>query len=148
MGSTDESAPLLACTAMAAHARPCVAIIDDDEGFCRSVHRWIHAGAVFSAAMYRSGEEFLADPNKQRFACLLVDIQLGGMSGLELRRRLAAEGNRTPIVFVTAHDDAKAIAEAEGAGCAFLRKTVEGARLAAALRDACKLPSDAESSVR
>ena len=106
-----------------------VAVIDDDESFCRSVRRWLRA-ATFGAAVYPSAEEFLADPDNARFACLLVDVQLGGMSGLEMQRRLVAQGNRTPVIFVTAYDDPAAISEALEIGCvAFLRKTVGGARL-------------------
>lgn len=113
-----------------------MAIIDDDESFGRSVRRWMHA-AEFTAATYRSAEEFLADPENGRFDCLIVDVQLGGMSGLEMRRRLVAAGSRTPVIFITAYDDPAAIAEAERVGCAFLRKTVEGAHLLQAIRSAC-----------
>jgi FixJ family two-component response regulator len=114
---------------MATHYDFSVAVIDDDESFCRSVRRWLHA-ATFRAAIYRSAEAFLADPDNSRFTCLLVDVQLGGMSGLEMQRQLVARGSRTPVIFVTAYDDPAAIAEAREIGCvAFLRKTVGGARL-------------------
>ena len=79
----------------------------------------------------------MADPYNQRFACLLVDIQLGGMSGFEMQRRLASEGSRTPVIFITAYDDPAAIADAERAGCAFLRKTDDGVQLMDAIRKAC-----------
>ena len=92
---------------------------------------------MLTTASYRSAEEFLADPYNQRFACLLVDIQLGGMSGLEMQRRLASEGSRTPVIFITAYDDPVEIAEAERAGCAFLRKTDDGVQLMDAIRKAC-----------
>lgn len=113
-----------------------MAIIDDDESFGRSVRRWMHA-AAFTAATYRSAEEFLSDPDKGRFDCLIVDVQLGGMSGLEMRRRLVAAGSHTPVIFITAYDDPAVIAEAERAGCAFLRKTVDGVHLLEAIRSAC-----------
>jgi FixJ family two-component response regulator len=112
----------------------CIAIIDDDESFCRSSSRMLLA-AGFQSVTYLSAEEFLADPVHQRFTCLLVDIQLGRMSGLEMQRELVVEGSRTPVIFVTAHDDPAARAEALQAGCvAFFRKTDDGACLLDALR--------------
>jgi FixJ family two-component response regulator len=112
----------------------CVAIIDDDESFCRSSSRMLRA-AGYQSVIYLSAEEFIADPVRRHFTCLLVDIQLGGMSGLELQRKLVAERARTPIIFVTAHDEPPVRAEAMKAGCAgFFRKTDDGARLIEALR--------------
>ena len=70
---------------------PCVAVVDDDLSFCRSVRRWLNA-SNFMTAIYYSAEDFLADPYKERFTCLFVDVQLGGMSGIEVQRRLAARG--------------------------------------------------------
>src|SRR5688572_32348559 len=93
----------------------CVAIIDDDESFCRSSSRMLRAAGIQSVT-YSCAEEFLADPVRWRFACLLVDIQLGRMSGLEMQRKLVAEGNRTPVIFITAHDDPAARAQARQAG--------------------------------
>ena len=112
----------------------CVAIIDDDESFCRSSGRLLRA-AGYQSVIYASAEEFLADPVRRYFTCLLVDIQLGGMSGLEMQRKLAREGDRTPIIFITAHDEPAARAEAQQAGCAgFFRKTDDGVRMLDALR--------------
>ena len=122
---------------MTVHTHLPVAVVDDDESFCRSVRRWLHASA-FVATIYRSAEDFLADPYNERFACLLVDIQLGGMSGLEMQRELVAQGSRTPVIFITALDDPAAIAEAERSGCAFLRKTADGLDLMETIRTACR----------
>jgi len=122
---------------MAIPADPCVAVVDDDVSFCRSVRRWLNAWN-FVAAIYYSAEDFLADPYNERFACLLVDIQLGGMSGLEMHRRFAAQGSRTPVIFISAHEEPPAIPGAVSAGCVFLRKTVEGAQLMEAIRTACR----------
>jgi FixJ family two-component response regulator len=118
---------------MADSANFSVAVIDDDESFCRSVRRWLHA-ATFRAAIYRSAEDFLADPDNRRFDCLLVDVQLGGMSGLDMHRRLIAAGNLTPVIFITAYDDATAVSDALKLGCtAFFRKTVDGSELLQAI---------------
>jgi FixJ family two-component response regulator len=114
--------------------RVCVAIIDDDESFCRSSNRMLHAAGVQSVA-YPSAEDFFADPVRRRYACLLVDIQLGGMSGLEMQQALVAEDSRIPIIFITAYDDPGSRAQARRAGCAgFFRKTDDGALLLDTLR--------------
>ena len=93
---------------------------------------------MFVATIYPSAEDFLADPFKWRFDCLLVDVQLGGMSGLEMQRELAAQGSRTPVIFMTALDDPGAVDEAQRAGCPFLRKTVDGLDLMQAIRTVCQ----------
>jgi FixJ family two-component response regulator len=117
-------------------AQICVAVIDDDESFCRSSSRWLQAIATRPTA-YSSAEEFLADPEYMRFDCLLVDVQLGGMSGLELQQRLNERHAGLPIIFITAHDDPQAQRDATRAGCtAYLRKTDDGALLLAAIRRA------------
>jgi FixJ family two-component response regulator len=115
----------------------CIAIIDDDESFCRSSSRFLRA-AGYQSVSFQSAEEFLADPTRDRYCCLMVDIQLGGMSGLEMQRRLAADGWRTPIIFITAHDDPAARAEAFQRGCAdFFRKSDAGARVLEAVGAFC-----------
>jgi len=112
----------------------CVAVIDDDDSFCRSSARMLRA-AGFQSATYRSAEEFLADPVRQRFSCLLVDINLGGMTGLDMQAALESEGSRTPIIFVTAYDNPAVRAAALRSGClAFFGKTEDGALLLDALR--------------
>jgi FixJ family two-component response regulator len=111
-----------------------VAVVDDDESLCRSLGRLLRA-AGFQPITYTSGEAFLADTKHPLFDCLVLDIQLGGMSGIELAQRIVAEGGHTPIVFITAHDDPEARAEAEAAGCvAYFRKTDSGAEVLEAVR--------------
>jgi FixJ family two-component response regulator len=92
-----------------------VAVIDDDESYCRSLARLLRA-AHYQPVTYGSAEAFLADTKHPRFDCLLLDIALGGISGLELARRLAAVGYKTPIIYVTAHDDPRTREEACSAG--------------------------------
>jgi len=113
-----------------------VAIIDDDASANRALGRLLR-GAGFDPKGYESAESFLADSSRPSFGCLLVDIQLTGMSGLELQRRLQAEGSRLPVIFITAHDDPAAREEAVRRGClAFFRKTDPGALIVDALRRA------------
>src|SRR4051812_40070977 len=92
-----------------------VAVVDDDENLCRSFGRLLRAAGI-QPITYASAEAFLADAKHPQFDCLVLDVQLGGMSGLELSRRLTAEGGQTPIIFITAHDDPDGRAEAEAAG--------------------------------
>jgi formylglycine-generating enzyme required for sulfatase activity len=67
---------------------------------------------------YASAEAFLADTKHPEFDCLVLDIRLSGMSGIELGQRLVAEGGHIPVIYMTAHDDPEARAGAEAAGCA------------------------------
>lgn len=100
-----------------------VAIIDDDEIQCRSLGRLVRR-AGFHPLAFHSAEDFLLAPERACFRCLLVDIQLGGISGLVLHQRLLAQGDRTPVIYITGHDDATARREALKTGCAgYLRKT-------------------------
>jgi FixJ family two-component response regulator len=113
-----------------------IAIVDDDESICLSMSRLLRA-ARFQPITYMSAETFLMDMNRPRFACLVLDIQLRGMSGLDLCRRLAAVKDSTPVIFITAEDAPEARMEAEAIGCVgYFRKTDSGADLLAAIRRA------------
>ncbi len=113
-----------------------VAVVDDDEHLCRSLGRLLRAGGI-QPITYASAEAFLADTKHPQFDCLLLDIQLDGMSGIELARRLTAEGCHPPIIFITAHDNPDIRAEAEAAGCtAYFRKSDSGAEVLDAIRRA------------
>src|SRR4051812_28154239 len=73
------------------------AVVDDDMSLCRSFSRLFRA-AGFQPVTYSSAEKLLEDTKRPRFDCLMLDIQLEGMSGLELSRRLAAVRDTTPIM--------------------------------------------------
>ena len=111
-----------------------VAVVDDDESLCRSLGRLLRAEGIH-AITYPSAEAFLADTKCPQFGCLVLDIRLDGMSGLELAHKLAENGHRAPFIFVTAHDSDAMRAEADAAGCsAFLRKTDAGTDVIEAIR--------------
>ena len=113
-----------------------VAVVDDDENLCRSLARLLRAAGM-QPVTYASAEAFLADSKQPKFDCLVLDIQLGGMSGIQLGQRLVAEGGHAPFIFITAHDDPAARADAAAAGCvAFFRKTDAGADVLEAIRRA------------
>lgn len=101
-----------------------VAVVDDDESFSCALERLFRASG-FEVQRYVSAEAFLHATTVPRPACLVLDIHLGGMSGLELQQRLQASGDRTPIIFVTAQDAPAIYEEAErGSFLAFFVKPV------------------------
>ena len=111
-----------------------VAVVDDDESVCRSFGRLLRAAGMHPIT-YLSAEALLADTKRPQFGCLLLDIQLGGMSGIELAQQLVAAGGLTPIIFITAYDDPEVRASAEVAGCAaYFRKTDSGKEVLEAIR--------------
>jgi FixJ family two-component response regulator len=111
-----------------------VAVVDDDESVCRSFGRLLRI-AGFQPVTYGSAEAFLEDTRRPQFDCLVLDVQLGGMSGLELSQRLSAVKDSTPVIFITAHDNPEARALAEASGCAgYFRKTDPGAMVLGAIK--------------
>jgi FixJ family two-component response regulator len=103
-----------------------IGVIDDDESVCRSLARLLQQ-AGFHAITYPSAEVFLADPLRKYFDCLLVDVQLGGISGIEMHAKLKKQGDRTPVVYITGFDDPRAREEALAMGCAgYFRKSDAG----------------------
>ena len=111
-----------------------VAVIDDDESLCRSLGRLLRASGM-QPITYASAEAFFADTKQPRFDCLVLDVQLGGMSGIALAQRLVAQGAHPPFIFITAHDDPETRAGAQAAGCAaYFRKNDSGAQVLAAIR--------------
>ena len=110
-----------------------IAVIDDDEIACRSMSRLLRAAHIQSIT-YLSAEAFLADTGRPTFNCLLLDIQLGGMSGLDLSRRLSTVKDATPVIFITANADPEMRLEAKISGCAgYFHKTDSGADVLAAI---------------
>jgi FixJ family two-component response regulator len=92
------------------------------------------------AVSFLSAEDFLDDPLRAHFRCLLVDIGLGGMSGIELHQRLIAEGIRIPVIYITAYDDPEGRAQALSEGCAgFFSKTDAGPEIIEAIRRAISM---------
>ncbi len=113
-----------------------VAIVDDDESVCRSFGRLLRAAGI-QPITYTSAESFLADTKNPQFGCLVLDIQLGAMTGIELAQRLADAGSSTPVIFITAHEDPESRAAAEAVGCAaYFRKTDSGAEVLEAIQRA------------
>lgn len=117
------------------HDRPwSIAVVDDDESLAQALVRLLRA-ASYRATSYSSAEKFLADPGHSQMDFLVLDIQLGGMSGFELRKRLAAEAAVPPIAFVTAHDEPETREQAwRGVCVGYFRKPFPGQRLIEVIR--------------
>ena len=121
-------------------ARRYIAVVDDDASLCRSLARLLQLSG-FQAITFESAEQFLADPLRPHFGCLLVDVQLGGMTGIEMHEKLIEEGDRTPVIYITAYDDPRALADATRLGCAgYFRKTDAGQEILDAVRKVAMAP--------
>lgn len=83
-----------------------IAIIDDDEAMQDSLRDLIEAGGLM-ARCFGSAEEFLEGDGPRRAACLIVDVRMPKMSGLQLQAKLKEDGCNVPIIFITAHGDAR-----------------------------------------
>ena len=93
-----------------------ISIVDDDESIREAIQSLLRS-VGFRAKTFASAEQFLQSDQIENTACLILDVRMPGMSGLELQRRLMATQCRIPIVFVTAHGDEEARSRAlqEGA---------------------------------
>ena len=111
-----------------------IAVVDDDENHRRSLGRLLRAAGM-QPIIYASAEAFLADTKRPQFDCLLLDVHLGEISGIELGRRLRAVGHKVPFICITAFEGPDTRALAEAGGCAaFFRKTDSGADVLEAIR--------------
>jgi len=121
--------------------KPLIAIVDDDESVCRAVRRLVRS-VTMDAETFSSGQDFLdlleAMPAFQP-DCLILDVQMPHMNGLDVQNHLVRRGRSIPIVFITAHDEVgvreKALA---GGAVAFLRKPFNDELLIKTLREALK----------
>ena len=113
-----------------------VAVVDDDDLIRNALQGLLKAVGV-TAAAFASAEEFLTSAQKQHIACLIADIRMPGMSGLELQAKLNAERCRIPIIFITAHGDEKMRMQALRAGAVeFLAKPFDDEALLESVRAA------------
>jgi FixJ family two-component response regulator len=117
---------------------PVIVIIDDDESARVTTLSFVRS-LGFDAATFSSAEEYLQSRQWDRTLCLISDVQMSGMSGLDLHRHLAAQGHRVPFIFITAFADDKirSRALAQGAVC-ILEKPFEGQALSRCIDIALK----------
>jgi FixJ family two-component response regulator len=113
-----------------------VAIVDDDD-LMRSALQGLLKAVGLPAQAFASAEEFLKSGQQQQTACLIADIRMPGMSGLELQAQLNAEQCRIPTIFITAHGDERMRMQALRAGAVeFLTKPFDNKALIESVRAA------------
>ena len=128
---------------LAAMPTPLIAIVDADASVRQSTRRLLLA-LGFEAEAFASAAEFLASNAVERAGCLLLDVRMPGMDGLDLQRQLARAGRRTPIVFLTARASEEEEDEARRAGAVeILRKPAAKDDLLRALQAALARAADA-----
>jgi len=111
-----------------------ISVVDDDESVRRTTTLLIESFG-FRAAAFESADGFLRSGQLHDTACLIVDVQMPGMNGLQLQSHLAAEGCGIPIIFITAYDDKESRRRAMQAGAvAFLGKPFSDEQLVQTIR--------------
>ena len=115
-------------------AKKLISVVDDDESIRRTTTRLIESFG-FRAAAFESADSFLRSGQLRDTACLIVDVQMPGMNGLQLQSHLAGEGRGIPIIFITAYDDKESRRRAMQAGAvAFLGKPFSDEHLLQTIR--------------
>ena len=118
---------------------PLVAVVDDDISVRESLDRLIRSAGL-EVSVFTSAEEFLATDHPRTPNCLVLDVRLPGMTGIELHRHLMAGGCKAPAVFITAHasDDRARTAAASNRTVAYLTKPFDEDEFFLALDTALK----------
>jgi FixJ family two-component response regulator len=102
-----------------------VYVIDDDASVRKAFGRLLRS-ANLDAETFSSGEEFLSSPKQKENACIIIDIRMPGIDGFDLLERLTSGGIRTPVIAISAHDDAETREHARELGAVgFFRKPVD-----------------------
>jgi FixJ family two-component response regulator len=113
-----------------------VAVVDDDPSVRRGLERLLRS-AGFSVVTFVSAEQFLAMCRREMLSCLLLDVHLGGMSGLELLARLETAECRVPVILISAYDDPQTTeAIQESGAAAYLQKPFDDQVLIHAIKEA------------
>jgi FixJ family two-component response regulator len=115
-----------------------VAVVEDDESYRAAVQRLLKSAGL-PVRSFASAEDFLKSGQQEETGCLIADIQMPGMSGLDLQAKLNADRCPIPIIFITAHGDEEMRLQAMRAGAVkFLAKPFDGAILLESVRVALK----------
>ena len=125
-----------------------VMIVDDDDSIRKAVRRLMKSFG-FAVETFASAEEFLDSDRLEKTSCLILDVQMPGINGLELQERLVASSRGIPIVFITAFNDGRARAQALKAGAVgYLIKPFADEELLNCIHAALKLPLRGASQPR
>jgi FixJ family two-component response regulator len=122
-------------------AAPCslVYVVDDDEAIRDSLG-WLLASIGYRVATYETAEQFLEGYKAGAASCLVLDVRMPGLSGLELQQELNRRGETLPIIFITGHGDVPMAVNAVKSGAFhFLEKPFKDAQLVALIEQAAKL---------
>ena len=123
---------------MAERDRQVISVVDDDESLRRSLGN-LFRSVGFGVETFASADEFLRSAQRDNTSCLVLDLRMTGMSGLELLRHLAARESRIPVVILTAHGDEETRRRSLEAGAiAFLDKPFHAHALLEAVRGALR----------
>jgi FixJ family two-component response regulator len=118
--------------------RPVVFVVDDDESVCKALRRLMKSAGI-KVRTFTSAEDFLNQGCQNVPGCLVLDVRMPGIGGLELQKRLASSRCRMPIIFISAHEDINAREQGLRAGViAFLQKPFEDQMLLEAVYSALK----------
>jgi FixJ family two-component response regulator len=116
-----------------------VSIVDDDD-LMRGALQALLKQAGFATRIFASAEEFLASGDLHQTMCLIADVRMPGLSGLDLQAKLSADGIKIPIIFITAHGDARVRMQAMRAGAVeFLAKPFDDEVLVESVRAALEM---------
>ncbi len=119
-----------------------VFVVDDDYSIRRSLKRLLES-AGFNVETFSSADDFLSYRRRDVPGCLILDVRMPGVGGLELQRQLAETGSEIPIIFITAYADEEVEARARKAGArAFLTKPLDDEVLLEAVREAFGLDKE------
>jgi len=125
-------------------AEPTVFVVDDDEG----VRRWLRdviKSAGLNVETYASAEEFLDHIDATRPGCVVLDLSMQGMSGLELQAELSARGIPIPVIIATGYGDVPTVVRAMKADAVdFVQKPISGAHMLELIRMAIQRDADAQ----
>jgi FixJ family two-component response regulator len=117
---------------------PLISIVDDDDALRNSLENLIRSAGL-RAQGFSSAEAFLSSNQVHETRCLVLDVRMPGMSGLELQRQMAVANSHIPIIFITAHeDDAQRSRALEAGAVAFLHKPFYEEELLNAIEAALK----------
>ncbi len=121
---------------MGKHDRRLVSIVDDDASLRRSLRNLLMSVGL-RVETFESAEAFLDSVHRENTGCMVLDLRMPGMSGLDLLRHLAARGTRIPVIILTAYrDDETRRRSLEAGAVEFLEKPFESAALLDAVRTA------------
>jgi FixJ family two-component response regulator len=128
--------PTLAFTTNAKDSLLAVAIVDDDEAVRDSL-QWLMESRNFQVLSYASADEFLSTWEPNKTACLILDIRMPGMTGVELHDELVRQGHETSVIFITGHGDVPmAVSRMKKGAVDFLQKPFDHDELCSLARDA------------